>query len=236
MSYAVPPVLRFHDLTRLQVKLLFLLCAGSRAAHRCDFETTLLRSSTTVDFILAPVLAVLSGFHQQHLLDSLHYYSHRRHHNYLECIHRFLGWTAIVLFWASLFVSTGSTAHAQGRPYAVCLYKSAAFWWLLHITLLIVYPWRLRKGHVRPEILSSHAIRLHFDYALVALCQGIRISTRPLLEWHSFATIPESSADNGFSLIVSKAGDWTSTKTSPNLDPVARQFTAFYGSPQYLIE
>ncbi|KAK9242615.1 hypothetical protein V1506DRAFT_524394 [Lipomyces tetrasporus] len=134
-----------------------------------------------------------------------------RHHNYFECFHRFLGWTAIVLFWVLLFVSTGSTAQAQGRPYAVCLYKSAVFWLLLLITLLIVYPWtRLRKRHVRPEVLSSHAIRLHFDYAAVALCQGIRISTRPLLEWHSFATIPESSADKGFSLIVSKAGDWTS--------------------------
>ncbi|KAK9490396.1 hypothetical protein V1508DRAFT_399943 [Lipomyces doorenjongii] len=112
-----------------------------------------------------------------------------------------IGWTAVVLFWALLFVSTASTAQAQGRPYAVCLYKSAVFWFLLLITLLIVYPWtRLRKRHVRPEILSSHAIRLHFDYAPIALCQGIRISTRPLLEWHSFATIPETSVDKDFSL------------------------------------
>ncbi|KAK9238770.1 hypothetical protein V1525DRAFT_340787 [Lipomyces kononenkoae] len=134
-----------------------------------------------------------------------------RYHNYFECLHRFLGWTAVILFWVLLFVSIASTSKALGRPYGVCLYKSAAFWFLVLITLLIVYPWtRLRKRQVFPEVLSSHAIRLRFDYAPVALCQGIRVSTSPLLEWHSFATIPDPRSDKGFSLIVSKAGDWTS--------------------------
>ncbi|KAK9367904.1 hypothetical protein V1509DRAFT_104582 [Lipomyces kononenkoae] len=134
-----------------------------------------------------------------------------RHHNYFECLHRFLGWAAVILFWTLLFVSTGSTSQPQGRPYGVCLYQSATFWFLILITLLIVYPWtRLRKRHVCPEVLSSHAIRLRFDYAPIGLCQGIRISTSPLLEWHSFATIQDPSPDKGFSLIVSKAGDWTS--------------------------
>jgi len=35
-----------------------------------------------------------------------------------------------------------------------------------------------------------------------------RISRSPLLEWHSFATVPEPGK-TGYSLVVSKAGDWT---------------------------
>jgi hypothetical protein len=38
---------------------------------------------------------------------------------------------------------------------------------------------------------------------------AIRITHSPLKEWHAFATIPEPERDE-FSLIVSRAGDWTS--------------------------
>lgn len=40
-----------------------------------------------------------------------------------------------------------------------------------------------------------------------------RISRSPLLEWHSFATVPEPGK-KGYSLVVSKAGDWTSDTIS----------------------
>ena len=36
----------------------------------------------------------------------------------------------------------------------------------------------------------------------------VRLSTSPLLQWHSFATISEPGK-TGFSLIVSNSGDWT---------------------------
>lgn len=36
----------------------------------------------------------------------------------------------------------------------------------------------------------------------------MRLSDSPLTEWHSFATIPEPGRQ-GFSLVVSRAGDWT---------------------------
>lgn len=35
-----------------------------------------------------------------------------------------------------------------------------------------------------------------------------RISDNPLVEWHGFATVPEPGK-TGYSLVVSKAGDWT---------------------------
>lgn len=41
----------------------------------------------------------------------------------------------------------------------------------------------------------------------------VRLSDSPLTEWHSFATIPEPGK-TGFSLVVSKAGDWTIQKIS----------------------
>ncbi|KAK9312636.1 hypothetical protein V1524DRAFT_243367, partial [Lipomyces starkeyi] len=170
----------------------------SRANTSRDIAVLIISSACLVIFAIIP----LSAYPKFRV----------RHHNYFECLHRFLGWTAVSLFWVLLFVSISSTAQALGRPYGECLYKSVAFWFLALITLLIVYPWtRLRKRHVCPEVLSSHAIRLHLDYAPLALCQGIRVSTRPLIEWHSFATIPDLPADKGgFSLVVSKAGDWTS--------------------------
>jgi predicted ferric reductase len=37
----------------------------------------------------------------------------------------------------------------------------------------------------------------------------IRLSDSPLMEWHGFATISEPGK-TGFSLVVSRAGDWTS--------------------------
>jgi NAD(P)H-flavin reductase len=39
----------------------------------------------------------------------------------------------------------------------------------------------------------------------------VRISESPLMEWHGFACIPVPK-EKGFSLVVSKAGDWTSDK------------------------
>lgn len=39
----------------------------------------------------------------------------------------------------------------------------------------------------------------------------VRISNSPLMEWHGFACIPVPK-EKGFSLVVSKAGDWTNDK------------------------
>ena len=92
----------------------------------------------------------------------------------------------------------------------------------------IILPWvRLRKVPVRAEVLSNHAVRLYFDYgtsANTSLIYGLilsllsvtpvpgtftRISESPLFEWHGFATVPEPGK-KGYSLVVSRAGDWTS--------------------------
>ncbi len=41
---------------------------------------------------------------------------------------------------------------------------------------------------------------------------GVKLSDSPLTEWHAFATIPDTDdagSINGFSVVVSNAGDWT---------------------------
>lgn len=78
------------------------------------------------------------------------------------------------------------------------------------MTCSIILPWlRLRKVSVRAEVLSNHCVRLHFDYVNTHPGHFVRISHNPLFEWHSFATISVPGT-NGYSAVVSRAGDWTS--------------------------
>ena len=133
-------------------------------------------------------------------------------HNAFEVVHRFAGWTAVALFWVQLFL----LAEVQRKrltptpSLASMIYRSPLLYLMIVVTISLVLPWlRLRKVSVVSEPLSSHAIRLHFDYANLPLCAAPRFSHSPLKEWHAFAGIPEDDGV-GFSIIVSKAGDWTS--------------------------
>ncbi|EXJ65815.1 uncharacterized protein A1O5_11056 [Cladophialophora psammophila CBS 110553] len=135
-----------------------------------------------------------------------------RMHNQFELVHRFAGWTAVALFWAEF----GLLADARVRDVAFSIpaqrlvLESPIFWALMIATISIALPWVwLRKVAVNAEPLSDHAIRLHFTYTNLPLCAAPRLSDSPLLEWHAFAGIPEEDG-RGFSVLVSKAGDWTS--------------------------
>lgn len=89
------------------------------------------------------------------------------------------------------------------------LIKAPPFWLLVIITLSLIFPWlQLRRVPVHAEPLSDHAVRLHFTYTNAPLCSAPRMSDNPLKEWHAFAGIPEEDG-TGFSVIVSRAGDWT---------------------------
>ena len=134
----------------------------------------------------------------------------KRFHNQFECIHRFVGWMTLFIFWVRFILSTDiERGHAQELGHA--LGKSPIFWILNVATLSVASSWFfLRKVHVETEVLSTHAVRLHFDYITPVNGSFTRLSERPLLEWHPFATIPQpKSSGKGCSLIVSNAGDWT---------------------------
>lgn len=135
-----------------------------------------------------------------------------RIHDQFEMVHRYAGWTSIGLFWAEFALFTDAKIHHASSPVRTqqAVLQSPIFWMLLIATLSIALPWtRLRKVSVIPEPLSHHAIRLHFTYTDLPLCAAPRLSDNPLMDWHAFAGIPEENG-KGFSVLVSKAGDWTS--------------------------
>jgi hypothetical protein len=132
-------------------------------------------------------------------------------HNTFEVVHRFAGWIAVALFWAQLFLLADAQRKRQipMPSLGALVYQSPLLYLLIIITICLILPWlRLRKVSVVAEPLSSHAVRLHFSYTNLPLCAAPRFSHSPLKEWHAFAGIPEADGI-GFSIIVSKAGDWT---------------------------
>ncbi|PPQ91669.1 hypothetical protein CVT25_012882 [Psilocybe cyanescens] len=133
-------------------------------------------------------------------------------HNTFEKMHRFLGWTATGLVWCQ-FVLLTNDYKEEGQQLGMVMIKSPPFWLLVILTGSIILPWvRLRKVPVRSVVLSNHAVRLYFDYdSTVTPIPGsfTRISDNPLVEWHGFATVPVPG-EKGYSLVVSRAGDWTS--------------------------
>ncbi|MFM9695364.1 ferredoxin reductase domain-containing protein [Streptomyces europaeiscabiei] len=118
-----------------------------------------------------------------------------RFHDHFEKIHRFGGWSALVLFW------THTLLGAQG-PVALGV--------LAVVTFSVALPWlRLRKVDVRIERPSTHVALARFDHGVTPFAgSSTAISRSPLTEWHSFANVP-SPGEPGFRLTISRAGDWT---------------------------
>jgi hypothetical protein len=140
------------------------------------------------------------------------------YHNYFEMSHRFAGWTAVGLVWG-LVITLTRDFHGlhTSSELAHQLVRTPVFWFLITITTCLIYPWiHLRKMAVTTEILSSHACRIYaIDRSYIRPYPGsfIRVSKSPLFEWHSFAAIaaPEERGKRcDHSIVVSKAGDWTS--------------------------
>lgn len=112
-------------------------------------------------------------------------------HNWFEGMHRFMGWTAILLFWVQTFLLAVDTASTQNLPFSMVLATTPTLWILVVITLLIAYPWtRLRLRDVEAEVLSDHCVKLNFKYTNVQYGQAVRLSDAPLRETHAFAVIP----------------------------------------------
>ncbi|OAA38829.1 AMP-dependent synthetase/ligase [Metarhizium rileyi] len=138
----------------------------------------------------------------------------KSYHDQFERIHRFAGWTALGLFWIRTMLSVRDVTPA-GEDFGLALIKTPGFWMISVATCSVASSWFwLRKVPVNAVPLSDHAIVLSFDYTIPVNGSFTRISKRPLLEWHSFATIPapkpSTIADKpGYSLVVSNAGDWT---------------------------
>ncbi|KAF8887819.1 hypothetical protein BD779DRAFT_1672636 [Infundibulicybe gibba] len=147
------------------------------------------------------------------ILASAHPTFRVKFHDHFEATHRYAGWVALVTFWTHNMLAANAQRKIEGIPFGLYLAQSPNFWTLCVSTSCTVFSWgRLRRRDVFPEILSDHAIRLHFKYKAMKPFYGLKVSSRPLLEWHAFATIPDEDENgkiNGFSIVVSNAGDWT---------------------------
>lgn len=136
-----------------------------------------------------------------------------KHHDIWEMSHRFGGWTALILIWVQTALATKDLN--PGIATSTAYLNSPPIWLLSIISAAIIFPWlHLRKVPVRSEVLSNHAVRLWFDYTTPVVGTAVRLAERPLVDWHGFATItnPKTAANpnaTGFSLIVSRAGDFT---------------------------
>lgn len=183
---------------------LFISTIRSTIEHVSDGSITHLNVNSLAVLVLSWLLCLLCGV----LVGFAWPGFRKRYHNQFERIHRFIGWTTLLLFWIRLVLTVDGERTKQ---LGLALVESAIFWMLVIASLCIASSWFfLRKVPVDAEILSNHAVRLHFDYTTPVNGSFTRISRRPLIEWHSFATIPNlESSGKGYSLIVSNAGDWT---------------------------
>ncbi|KAI8947285.1 hypothetical protein F4801DRAFT_516635 [Xylaria longipes] len=148
------------------------------------------------------------------ILTSAHPALRRKYHDHFEAFHRFAGWTALLAFWTHNIASANVTARQWNASIGYVLIHSPNFWFIILTTSCTIASWsRLRHKAIYPEKMSDHATRLHFKYRAMKPFYGVKISDKPLTEWHAFATIPdvdpESGKITGFSVVVSNAGDWT---------------------------
>jgi hypothetical protein len=140
-----------------------------------------------------------------------------RYHDAWEHLHRFGGWTVLILYWVLVILSTKDLTRGSELSNTQAYVRNPSIWLLLIATFAIIFPWLfLQRVRVQPEYLSSHAIRLHFD-APIAPGKGIRLAQHPLRDWHGFATIQGTTQDvdsigstsKAYSVIISRAGDFT---------------------------
>lgn len=135
-----------------------------------------------------------------------HPYVRGRYHNIWELSHRYLGYTITALVWVQTILLS-STSH---RALGMALVRSVNFWMVIAVTALLLYPWLvMRRRTFEAEQLSSHALRLNFDYRTVRMGDNVRLAQSPLVENHGFATIARPNGAKGYSVIISNAGDWT---------------------------
>jgi len=198
-----------HSGTAISALLWYILYAVLlvRQFHGTHGETIAVSATTALTLIL--LLLIITTSHPA---------IRRRYHDAWEMSHRYGGWTAVGTIWAQTLTIGIATAHRTHRPTSRILLTTPTFWFLILITLSLIYPWlRLRRLPVAQATqLSPHALELRFARdAAIPSCVGARLSHNPLKENHGFATIPLPSHEasqqgqQGYTILISKAGDWT---------------------------
>jgi hypothetical protein len=180
--------------------VLFVVGTSLELAKSADVRTVSVATTVLSYLVLLLLLAITS----------LSYPTFRnKHHDLWESLHRFGGWTVLILYWVLVGLSTRDLIHASGASISEAYLRNPTIWLIAIATCAIIFPWiSLRRVPVQSEVLSPHAIRLHFD-SEIRPGKGVRLALHPLRDWHGFATITHAPKAKGYSVIVSRAGDFT---------------------------
>ncbi|KAA8624521.1 hypothetical protein PtrV1_00201 [Pyrenophora tritici-repentis] len=129
----------------------------------------------------------------------------QRFHNTFERTHRFGGWIALTVLW----VNAGVSSHTHGNT---PMHRNPTVWLLAVTTFLIILPWlRMSRVPVTATAVSAREVRLTFPYKRMPYTATMRFSLAPLTEWHAFATVPSPQAHPTAYILISQAGDWTTS-------------------------
>ncbi|KAK3358701.1 hypothetical protein B0T25DRAFT_449548 [Lasiosphaeria hispida] len=156
-------------------------------------------------------------------------------HNWFEGIHRYMGWLAVLLFWAQNMLLTADAGQTNGVPFGKALLVSPNFWMLVIITLIVIYPWtRMRLRDVEAEVLSEHCVKLNFNYRDVHYGQAIRLTDAPLSETHAFGVIPFPRAPKPATISTSSTGMSEKSRKFSNKSLVPARKTQSESTPSVL--
>lgn len=180
--------------------IIFIVGASLELAKGVDERAISLALAILSYFIMALLLAMTSMSHP---------YVRNRYHDLWESMHRFGGWAVLILYWVLVGLSSADLGRESGLSASEAYLRNPSLWLIAIATCAIIFPWLfLRRVAVRSEVLSSHAVRLHFA-ANLGPGKGVRLAQHPLGDFHGFATITNGPRENGYSVIVSRAGDFT---------------------------
>ena len=132
-----------------------------------------------------------------------------RHHDLFEASHRFGSWLVLLLAWINTFLL--AALQVDQRPFGEALVTSPVFWMLALSTALAIWPWLLlRKVPITVERPSEHAAIVRHVHGTTPQVGTTRaISRHALLGWHPFACVPPAAGEDGYRMVVSRAGGWT---------------------------
>ena len=153
-----------------------------------------------------------------------------RHHNLFEFIHRFFGWSALLLLWTQLLLITSWAPQSVANGSQLSATGRISFALAAMIAALILAPWlTVRKVDVRTQVLSKSILELKFSGLSRPGMFG-RISRHALADWHAFALVP-GNGSSSHSMIISTVGDFTKELITNPAQKLYVRAIAFPGLP-----
>jgi hypothetical protein len=136
-----------------------------------------------------------------------------KHHELFEFSHRFGSWAILAIAWANTFMLALLHSREYGHlEYAIAVAHSPVFWMLVLTTFFAAWPWMLlRRVPISVQCPSDHVaiVRLH-SKRTPPVGTTRAISRHPLHSWHPFACVPAAAGEDGYRMMISRVGEWTS--------------------------